>query len=551
MSTRKHSAGSTQGAVSGSDSRSQWLVATLVSGLFLGWYCNVDLGLLADTRGWASFREMLGGLAAPDLSDSFLRRIAGLAVESLLIGILGTALALVFAIPLAIFAARMPALQSDPARRFWPRALKRGLRTSARGLLAFYRSVPEIIWAFLFVRIFGLGPGPAVFAIAITFCGIIGKLFAEIIEAADPEPARRLRAVGASSIGVFVYGVLPLVRRQWIAYALFRLECAIRSASILGVVGAGGLGQEIDLSIRYFQYDKLATALLAVLAYVVILELASVRLRKARPIWPIAFAGVGAIAALALVNIPWSDLGSSNAIEQARAFLSGFSELTTDTAFLRKMLGLALTTVAMAWVATLFAAIIALALAPMSATTFTIGRYLKDAPRGRGWTRWLFLLVLIPARLSLQIMRALPELVWAMLLVVWTGPGITAGVLALTIHTIGVLGRLYGDALEEAEPGPAAALEASGARPLARYLYGVFPQALPRMLSFTLFRFEVNVRAAAMVGFVGAGGLGDALHTAISLFHMQDLATLLLLTIAVVVLVDALGDRIRLRVRPS
>ena len=157
------------------------------------------------------------------------------------------------------------------------------------------------------------------------------------------------------------------------------------------------------------------------------------------------------------------------------------------------------------------------------------------------------MLGLVPARVALQITRALPELIWALLFIVWLGPGVTAGVLALALHTLGVLGRLYGDAYEEAEPGPPRALEASGAGPLARYLYGVLPQTLPRMLAFTLFRFEVNVRAAAMVGFVGAGGLGDALHTAISLFQMRDLASLVLVTIAVVVVVDTLGDRVRAR----
>jgi len=522
--------------------------AIVISVLLASWHSGIELSALGDAEGWASFRELLGALTTPDLSDTFLVRIGKLAIESLLIGVLGTALAIVFALALSISAARIPALLDDPAaspRRVW---MRNAVRALSRVVLALFRSVPEIIWAFLFVRIFGLGPGPAVFAIAITFSGIIGKLFAELIEAADPEPARRLRASGAGAVAVFVYGVLPLVRRQWVAYAMFRLECAIRSASILGVVGAGGLGQEIDLSIRYFQYDKLATALLAVLAYVVVLEVVSIALRRARPFWPIAAFAIGSIAAIATLEIPWGELFDSDSLHQARIFLGGFSNPTTDGSFIASALGLVLVTVSMAWVSTVLAATFAVVLAPMAAATFTIRGYLTDAPRGRGWTRWLFLLVLVPARMCLQVTRALPVLVWALLFIVWVGPGVTAGVLALAVHTIGILGRLYGDVLEEAEPGPPRSLEAGGASPFARYVYGVLPQVMPRLLAFTLFRFEVNVRAAAMVGFVGAGGLGDALHTAISLFHMRDLAALLVLTLIVVVAVDAVGDRIRMRV---
>ncbi|MCG8424615.1 MAG: ABC transporter permease subunit [Proteobacteria bacterium] len=530
------------------DRRRVWVGAVVIASVLLAsWHSGVEFGALADSGGWASFGELVSGLLAPDLSDHFVARIGALAVESLLIGVLGTALAVVLAAVLAIAAARMPAITDDPAARPLATWTASAVRATARGVLAFFRSVPEIIWAFLFVRVFGLGPGPAVFAIAITFSGIIGKLFAELIEAADPEPARRMHGSGAGGVAVFVFSVLPLVRRQWVAYALFRLECAIRSASILGIVGAGGLGQEIDLSMRYFQYDKLATALLAVLAYVVVLELASIALRRARPAWPISVFAAGAIAGAAVLDIPWGELFDDASLDQVGAFLTGFSNPTTDWAFIENAFDLVLVTVSMAWVATVLAAVSALALAPMAAITFTIRGYLADAPHGHGWTWWLFLLVLVPARICLQITRALPELVWALLFIVWVGPGITAGVLALAVHTIGILGRLYSDALEEAEPGPPRAIEASGAGPFARYLYGVFPQALPRMLAFTLFRFEVNVRAAAMVGFVGAGGLGDALHTAISLFHMRDLAALLALTLVVVVAVDALGDRIRMR----
>ncbi len=521
------------------------IVAVLIAAY---WHSGTQLSALADSGGIESFSNVLSDFASPDFSPDVLRRILALSLESLLIGILGTALAVLFAIALAIAAADVPALPSDPGVRRLRTALRATSRSIARATLACFRAIPEILWAFLFVRIFGLGPAPAVFAIAITFSGIIGKLFAELIESIDPVHARRLRASGASRTAVFLYGVLPLVRKQWVAYALFRLECAIRSASILGVVGAGGLGAEIDLSIRYFQYDKLATALLAIILYVLALEFASHLLRRLRPSASLIATGLGLVTGLLFVPIPWSELTSPAALTQVQQFLSGFGAPTMDSEFILTSIKLALTTVSMALVATIIAATAALVLAPMATGRFTLMGYLQGAPQGRGASRWLYLLVLVPLRTSLSIARALPELVWALLFIVWVGPGVTAGVLALSVHTIGILGRLYSDVLEEIDPAPARALEAIGAGPLGRYLYGVLPQSAGRMMAFTLFRFEVNVRAAAMVGFVGAGGLGDALHTAISLFHMSDLATLLLLTLCLVVLVDTIGDRIRAQV---
>jgi hypothetical protein len=117
--------------------------------------------------------------------------------------------------------------------------------------------------------------------------------------------------------------------------------------------------------------------------------------------------------------------------------------------------------------------------------------------------------------------------------------------MAICIHTIGVLARLYSDIYEDVEPGSVSALENAGASRFGVWLYGIFPQSAPRMLTFTLYRFEVNVRATAMVGFVGAGGIGDSIDTSISLFHGKDLLMLLAVLFGLVVTLDFFGDRVR------
>jgi phosphonate transport system permease protein len=141
-------------------------------------------------------------------------------------------------------------------------------------------------------------------------------------------------------------------------------------------------------------------------------------------------------------------------------------------------------------------------------------------------------------RVLLNILRSIPELVWAALLLVAAGLGPFAGTLALAAHTSGVLGRLFADALENVEPLPEASLRTNGAAPLAAFLYATLPQALPQMLSYTLYRWENNIRAAAVLGVVGAGGLGQMLKYHLSLFQMQKAATVILAMLLLVALVD-------------
>lgn len=504
---------------------------------------DVRIGALFDAQGSASAWALVTGLASPDLSGDFLLHIARLSLESLLIGVLGTALAVVIGFSLAMLGTRVPHLPDPPGGSRITTLAGEAVRTAVRFVLGLFRTIPDIVWAYLFVRLVGLGPGPAVLAIGVATGGIIGKLFAELAESADPEPIHALRRAGTGRFGVLLYGVLPQVQRQWVGYALFRLECSIRSASILGVVGAGGLGSEIALSVRYFQYDKLATALLAVLGFVAAIEAFSAFLRRRRIRWTLWSAAIGTVVAVLYLDIPWSEIWSSALVPDS-VVLGASSEVGP---FIRRALGLTLETVAMAWCATVAAAVIAFAIAPLAAGTLTVGSHLRDSPLAGGPGRLLRWFVFAGCRLVLQVCRAMPELTLALLFILWVGPGPFAGVLAIALHTVGVLGRLYTDVYEEVERRPVGALESTGASRFGVWVYGVVPQVAPRILAFTLYRFEVNVRATAMVGFVGAGGIGDAIHTAISLFHFGDLFLLLGVILAVVTALDWLGDRLRFR----
>ncbi|ATR83509.1 phosphonate ABC transporter, permease protein PhnE [Pseudomonas sp. HLS-6] len=151
------------------------------------------------------------------------------------------------------------------------------------------------------------------------------------------------------------------------------------------------------------------------------------------------------------------------------------------------------------------------------------------------------------ARLLLNALRAIPELVWAVLMVLAAGLGPNAGTLALALHTAGVLGRLYAEAFENTPTAAAQAIRLQGGSQVSAFCYGMLPNLWPQLLAYTLYRWENNIRMAAVLGFVGAGGLGQMLYMTLSLFQESRASTVIIAMLALVLIVDAVSDRIRQR----
>jgi phosphonate transport system permease protein len=231
------------------------------------------------------------------------------------------------------------------------------------------------------------------------------------------------------------------------------------------------------------------------------------------------------IASFWSLDLQWAQFFSGDAARSMGRFVGEFFPPDTSAAFLAKVLRGTWETLAMSALGTLLAALFGLALA-LPASRLHEG----DAARGRGATRLL-----------LNALRSVPELVWAALLLIAAGLGPFAGTLALAAHTTGVLGRLFAEAVENAPPGPGDALRAQGVGPLRVFAYATLPQVLPQLLSYTLYRWENNIRAAAVLGVVGAGGLGQLLAFHMGLFHMGKTATILGAMLLLVALVDALS----------
>ncbi|EWC42747.1 ABC transporter permease subunit [Pseudomonas stutzeri] len=250
-------------------------VALLWPGLKLS---ELDLGVLFDGSNADTMGTFVAAFWPPEHSGEFLRLLWQATLETLAIATAGMALALAVAIPCALLATRalsLSALGRSGRPAWWAQAL----RWPVRGLLIVLRSIPEIVWALLFVRAVGLGPTAGVLAIAITYAGMLGKVYAEIFESVDPLPARALLGAGASRIQAFLYGVLPQATGEMLSYSVYRWECAVRASVVMGFVGAGGLGQQMDLSMRMFAGGEVASMLLTFLALVLLADLLSRLLR--------------------------------------------------------------------------------------------------------------------------------------------------------------------------------------------------------------------------------------------------------------------------------
>jgi phosphonate transport system permease protein len=231
------------------------------------------------------------------------------------------------------------------------------------------------------------------------------------------------------------------------------------------------------------------------------------------------------IASFWTLDLKWAQFFSADAVRKMAKFVSELLVPEVSSKFLTKLFWATCETLAMSALGTLIAAVLGLALALPASKA-----YATDPARWRGITRLL-----------LNALRSIPELVWAALLLISAGLGPFAGTLALALHTAGVLGRLFAESFENAPTGPAFALRTRGVPEGRVFWYATFPQVLPQLLSYTLYRWENNIRAAAVLGVVGAGGLGQMLAYHMGLFQMGKTSSILISMMLLVALVDALS----------
>lgn len=241
-------------------------------------YSEFKPWLLFDLQSLAAAGGFLSDFLRPAHSLEFLAMVLRETWITVAIATAGLALALLGAIPATLLVSeRLSISRLGTGRVRWPAAL---LRQGVRWVLVLLRSVPELVWALLFVRVVGLGPTAGVLAIALTYCGMLAKVYAEILESSDFHATDSLLANGAGRLPALLYGALPDAAAELVSYTIYRWECAIRGSAIMGFVGAGGLGQRMDESTKMMAGGEVATMLLMFVLLVAAADLVSTLLRR-------------------------------------------------------------------------------------------------------------------------------------------------------------------------------------------------------------------------------------------------------------------------------
>jgi len=244
------------------------LILLAVILLAIGWsFRGTEIGIASLVEGRDGALRMIEGLFPPDVSSELLQSVGTAVIETLQISIAGLTFGAIGGLALAVLIAGN--VQAP-----------RWLSSAARSFATLMRSVPELLWALLFVSTVGLGPAAGVYAISLHAAGMIAKLGSEQLEAVDPAPVEAVRLTGASRPATTVLAIIPQARNNLASLLLYQWECNIRSSAVIGFVGAGGIGQALGVALHLFRYQELATLLLALLMLVFTVDRISRTLRR-------------------------------------------------------------------------------------------------------------------------------------------------------------------------------------------------------------------------------------------------------------------------------
>lgn len=253
-----------------------WLIASgiLLSIIYSGIDTGTSFSALLEPRNLRAVQKFVTGLWPMETSPQFLLQVSKLLVETVEISLVSTALAILLALPMSVLAIR-PQGEEFAVNRLgriqW--TLRWGLYYCVRGLLGLLRGIPELMWALIFVVAVGLGPFPGILALAAHSTGILGKLYGEMFEAVDSRLIETARVSGCDLFQEFLFVRFPMSLSIFLSYTLFRWECNLRSATVLGFVGAGGIGTQLIISMKLFMYHEVSTLILAILLLVITIEL--------------------------------------------------------------------------------------------------------------------------------------------------------------------------------------------------------------------------------------------------------------------------------------
>ncbi len=518
---------------------------------------EVGLSGGALVEGIGDIRRLVARMLPPALPE--LGTSLDLLLETVSIALLGTTLALALSLPLAFLAARNTS----------PHPAAYG---AARAVITAARAIPDLVFALVFVRALGLGALPGVLALGLHSVGMLGKLFADAIEETDRGAREAAASTGAGRLQVITSSVLPQIVPSVVGLFLYRFDINVRLSTVLGFVGAGGIGQQLRATLGNLRYPEAMGTVALIFVLIVGVEVLSVAVRRTlladegagvrdgsvlaflgrrgrrrqaqvpptevagaiRPPWTVerrwkAAYGVALLAALAMSmgGTGVNPLQVVAAVPDIWGVVQRFwpPDFSSGTDLLIDGM---VETVAIGIAATFIGTVLSVPIAFLAAGNI--------AP-----ARWVY----VAARTVIVVVRSIPELILAVVFVAAVGLGPFPGTLALGIGTIGFMAKLLSDALEELPQGPRDALDAVGATRMQQTATAVVPQVTPTLVGQTLYMLDINIRSSVVLGIVGAGGIGFLLVQSIRTLAFERTAAVLLLVFAVVYLVEHLSAWLR------
>ena len=415
-------------------------------------------------------------------------------------------------------------------------------RRLLRLLIQILRSFPALILALAATFLFGLGTFAGTFAITLYTFAIMTKLTYEDAEHADTAPYQALISMGCARFPAFIHAVLPEILPAFLTNALYLFETNVRHSSILGYVGAGGIGLILNEKISWREFHKVGTILLLLFLTVCVIEYANRYFtavihsgqitelfsgKKACVSGRMILFGFTALFLFCLATQTPPDFSRTSAAA-LKSMAAGLTHPDWSFFFSTEKDGLGyllLETICIAIVGTSIGAFLSAPLAFLNTRRFV------PAP-----TAFFFNLIIMA-------IRSIPFLIYGLIFIRVSGPGAFTGVLTLAVCSIGLLTKRFTECLEAIDPGPYRALLAMGVHPVPAVFHSVLPQIAPAFCSAVLYRFDVNIREASVLGLVGAGGIGAPLIFAMNQYDWNKAGAILLGLILLVWGVDLLSSR--------
>ena len=537
-----------------------WAVGATVVGVSLV-RSGLDVRQLLNPRGFNQFGDFFRAMFRPELAlgderFGFLRLAVEEAGVTLGYAILGTALSILIGVVGGLLLTERVWLDTTGrlGRRRWA---WQGLRAA----FAVPRSMHEVVFGLILVNILGLDPLVAVLAIGVPFGSVTAKVFAELLDETPRDAERVLRASGAGPLTAVLFGSVPHALGDILSYGFYRFECAIRSAAVLGIVGAGGLGFQIALSFQSLRYEEMWTLLWALVILSGLADRWSSLVRRRRnssgvemhaelstvpprrdPVLVVSAAAFAAAIPVTwwLLDVHLSSLWSRRARTLGAELGREAWPPTLGDEGLSGLVSDSVDTIALAVLALVIAWSLASVVAFLASRVEDPWRSAETGARS---------VVGSALRFVLLVFRSVPPPVWAFLTVFVFRPGLWPGVVALAVYNLGVLGRLQAEVVENVDDGPGRVLRAAGAGATGVAMFATVPAVSGRFASLGLYRWEVAIRETVVVGVVGAAGLGRTIAEQSARFDYDGILASIFALIVVTVLVDLVSSGIRRTIR--